>query len=152
VIQAWRIVHKRFAENAFSGEGPYLYGGRWNSPGHRVVYVSQSISLATLEVLVNGLKPEQIHDYIFFSIMIPVKQIQKIEKESLPDDWNNDPVPHSTQAVGDKWFAKRKSLALQVPSAVVVQEYNFLLNPLHPEFAGLKIGPAEYYSFDHRLF
>ncbi len=151
MIQAWRIVHKRFAASAFSGEGPYRYGGRWNSMGCRVVYVSQSISLATLEVLVNGLQPEQIHDYVYFSIDIPVKHIQKLYKEDLPADWSSDPVPCSTQAIGDRWISGGKSLALRVPSAVVAQEYNYLLNPLHPEFAHLKIGPAEQYSFDQRL-
>ncbi len=137
MISAWRIVHKRFTESAFSGEGPYLHGGRWNRPGHRVVYVSQSVSLATLEVLVNGLQPRQIHSYMFFSVQIPPEHIEKVALKTLPEDWNSDPIPRSTQTIGDQWLTSRKSLALQVPSAVVVQEYNFLLNPLHPEFARL---------------
>ncbi len=151
MIQAFRIVHKRFASTAFSGEGAYLYGGRWNSPGHRVVYVSQSISLATLEVLVNGLPPEQINNYVYFPIYIPLKHIQTLKERNLPNDWDSDSIPQSTQAIGDVWLTGQASLALKVPSAVVRQEYNYLLNLLHPEFVNLKIGSSSHYSFDGRL-
>ncbi len=69
----------------------------------------------------------------------------------LPDDWRDLPAPESTREPGSRWVTESRSVALRVPSLVVDGEFNYLLNPRHPDFARLKIGAARSFSFDPRL-
>ena len=151
MIRAWRITHQRYTEKAFTGEGAYLYGGRWNNPGYRIVYLSNSIALATLEILVNGVQPAEINNYVHISVDMPEQLITVLEDDALPDDWKKDPIPESSKKIGESWVDTQKSLVLRVPSAVVVEEYNFLINPLHQDYPKLIIGSAKRYPFDERL-
>ena len=150
IIRAWRITKTIFAPNAFSGKGAAEWGGRWNSPRTPVVYTAQSISLGCLEVLVGGVTVRHL-----------VKRYSKIPVEfdnsfvtpisSLPKDWNVFPAPVEDQRVGDLWAGKKASLVLKVPSSIVDGEFNYIINPLHPDATNLKIGPSEGISIDMRL-
>ena len=148
---AWRIIKPQFKGTAFNGEGARLYGGRWNSKGIAMVYTAGTLSLAALELLVNLHSWQILNNYICIPIEFDSKLILRLEKKNLPDDWNIDPAPISTKKVGNHWAEKMKSVILEVPSAIIKEESNFLLNPLHPEFNKIKIGKAKKFDFDHRL-
>ena len=152
MIRAWRITHAKFIDSAFDGEGAYLYGGRWNNPGHRIVYVSGCLALAVLELLVNGIQPYEIDQFVSISVDFPKKMVQVLEIKKLPPHWLESPVPDETKTIGDTWLEANMSAVLQIPSAVIPDESNFLINPLHSDFKELKTGPARPFSFDRRLF
>jgi RES domain-containing protein len=132
-----------------SGEGAKLYGGRWNSPGIPVVYTASSLSLAALEVMVNCSDWTLLEDYSFIELEFDDSLIY--EPKSLPAGWNNNPVPASCTVLGDSWVRKKLSAVLKVPSAVVTLEYNYVINPLHPDFGKIVMKPAKTFDFDVRL-
>lgn len=147
----WRIVKTKYAETAFDGEGARLHGGRWNSPGTRVAYASDSSALAVLEVLVNLRDDSLLSSYSLITATIPDKLVDTLDRAVLPDGWNSSPVPPSVQAIGDQWVKKRASLALLVPSAVVEAANNVLINPEHAKFDRFEIVTIDQYRFDERL-
>lgn len=147
---AWRIVPERRASGAFSGEGARIAGGRWNSPGTKVVYVSQSKSLATLELLVH-INPGMPKRFKAFRVEFDDGLIENLTKGTLPPDWQREPPPAATMAIGDAWIAGASSPILAVPSVIIPEEWNFFLNPAHPDFAKIKIGPPADFVFDPRL-
>ena len=148
---AWRIVQAHVVDSAFTGEGAHRYGGRWNSKGYAGIYTSSSISLAILEVLVHI----QIYDILEEYVYIPVEFDQKLSLawnlDDLPDNWNRDPSPQAAKQLGDFWVESRQSVILEVPSAIVPTEKNYLINPAHPDFGKLKIGKPTKFGFDTRL-
>jgi RES domain-containing protein len=150
-VVAWRIVKRKFAASAFSGEGARQFGGRWNSQGTVVIYTAQSQALAALEILVNVAYSELLAHYIAVPVTIDSSLISVLDQARLPKDWRADPAPVAVRALGDEWCSNRLSTVLQVPSAVIPAESNFLLNPLHPDFCKLDIGKASPFRFDTRL-
>lgn len=152
-LQVWRIVNAKWATTPFDGQGAKTYGGRWNSVGTSVVYTSSSLSLATLELLVHlGVKTTP-KSYISIPADIPDELIiEQVNQDNLPDNWKNDPPPLAVAAIGDQWINSNKSAVLRVPSAVIDEEWNYLLNPEHSDFYKIKIGSARQFHFDSRLF
>ena len=128
-VTAWRIAKQRHAKTAFTGEGARLFGGRWNSPGTAVIYTAQSQSLAALEMLVHLESSNLLPNYIMIEVGIDDTLIVSIELSQLPKNWRADPPPAKVRAIGDAWVADRTSAVLRVPSALVPDEHNFLLNP-----------------------
>ena len=149
--EAWRIVKSRYAADAFNGEGARLYGSRWTSRGRRAVSASASAALAILEVLVHLEAPAILPAYMLIPITIPDDAIQRIDPAELPPDWREYPPPARLQELGDAWLDAGITPVLQVPSAIVPAEFNFVLNPAHPAFARIRIGQPRPYSFDPRL-
>jgi RES domain-containing protein len=150
-MKAWRITQKRLAKTAFRGEGARLYGGLWNSPGIPMVYVAQSQSLAVLEVLVHLDTPALLDEYVFLDADFDDYLVTVLDRSSLPRNWKADPVPEAVQAVGDRWASSGSSVALRVPSVLVPEEFNFLLNPRHPDFAKIAVSRPHAFRFDVRL-
>jgi RES domain-containing protein len=150
-MKAWRITQQKRTRAAFSGEGARLYGGRWNSPGVPVVYVAQSQSLAVLEVLVHLDAPALLKKYVLLAVDFNASLVIDLDRSSLPKNWRSDPIPESVQAVGDQWVASGDSPVLRVPSVLVPEESNFLLNPRHPDFGGIRISRPQAFRFDPRL-
>jgi RES domain-containing protein len=148
---SWRIVKSRHAGSAFDGEGARLYGGRWNSPGTRMVYTSGSVSLAVLEVLVHLQEASLISSYSLISARFDDALVERLERSRLPDGWRSYPAPSELQRIGDEWVRSQSSAILEVPSAVVERESNYLLNPSHPDFSSVLIGEPEPFTFDERL-
>lgn len=151
LVTAWRLAKARHAGSAFDGEGARLYGGRWNSPGTRVAYASDSIALAALEVLAHLQSTGVLQAYSVASIRFPESQIEVLDAASLPTGWRRFPSPPENQAVGDRWVTESRSLVLRVPSAIIPSASNYLLNPLHPEFSSVVIDRPERFAFDPRL-
>jgi len=141
-MEAWRIVKRKYAAGAFSGEGAYLNGGRWNSVGTRVEYVSESLSLAALEVLVHLPAGVPI-TFSTFRIRFDDALIETLVPNNLPKPWRAEPPGRDTQSIGDDWAREARSAVLAIPSAIIPQETNFLVNPVHPDFAKIEIAPPE---------
>lgn len=146
----YRFANKNYS-NDLSGTGAKLFGGRWNHKGLAGLYTSQSISLALLEVLVNALSLEQLESLSLMTLQIP----EELETSIMPltklkNHWDLD--LEYTRFIGSEFLQNRSSLILQCPSAVVFQEKNFLINPMHASFAKLKLVSVEEYRFDKRLF
>ena len=145
----WRLVAPEFAATAFDGEGARRLGGRWNSPGTRVVYTAQTAVLSVLETLVHLQALPALDDYALFEATLDDGFITDVA-EFLPP--GAALVPALQRAAGDRWVAERSSLALRVPSAVLGVESNFLLNPVHPDCAAVAVGAPRPFRFDRRLF
>jgi RES domain-containing protein len=147
----WRIVKSRRAASAFDGEGSRLHGGRWSSPGTRIVYTGENRSLAVLEILVHLQDAQLLSRYALIPARFADRFVEAVDAGSLPPHWNGHPAPIALQEIGDRWVAAGRSLVLRVPSAIVPAESNFLINPAHRDFRRLTIGPAEAFRLDPRL-
>jgi len=150
-ITAWRITSEKYAETAFSGEGAKEYGGRFNSPGTPVVYTSESISLATLELLAKAGGRQRLSGRVVLPVTFGEEHLITQGGEDLPDGWDERPYGPSSQQVGDEWVQSEASLILRVPSVVVPEEHNYLINPEHPEFGELEFGEPRPLDPDPRL-
>jgi RES domain-containing protein len=143
-LTVWRLARRALA--ALDGAGARLYGGRWNRPGQSVVYTAAHLSLALLEVMVHLELPVEWlpPDYVKIEIEIPGDL--KVERI--------DTLPRSARAMlelGTRWCEARTSAVLLVPSIVVVEESNLLLNPAHPDFARIRGARPRPLHFDPRL-
>lgn len=146
----WRLLTARFADSEFTGEGAWLYGGRWNRKGVPMVYTAGSQSLAMLEMLVQD-QPLRGR-YVMIPATLPSNlKIERISPDRLPADWRSPAARAQLQAIGSDWARRRSSAVLAVPSAVVPAEVNYLLNPLHPSFARIEIGKPQEFVTDLRL-
>jgi len=151
LILVWRITKQKHAKNAFTGDGARLYGGRWNSSGKLVVYTAESRALALAEILVRLEFAGVLSRYVVFQVEIDEPYIAQLELRDLPKNWRAEPAPKRLQTLGDEWLDSAKSAVLRVPSAIVVGEFNYLLNPLHPDFSKLRTHGPERFSIDKRL-
>lgn len=147
----WRIVKSRHAGTAFDGEGARLYGGRWNTPGTGMIYTSSSTALAALEVLVHLNQASLLSSYSLCAAHFGDNLVERLDRSKLPDGWRAYPAPPELQEMGDAWVRGGASAVLEVPSAVVEHESNYLINPAHPDFATINIGAPESFGFDTRL-
>jgi RES domain-containing protein len=136
-MKAWRLTKKKFIRKAFSGKGAKDNGGRWNSIGTSMVYASEHLSLALLEILRNARKAPT-DAYVAIPIIIPDEMTITVKADQLPADWRAEPCPESTQLLGDDWVREGESVALKVPSRFVPTEYNVLINPKHPGFTRIR--------------
>ena len=153
MISAWRIVKKRQAAAAFTGEGARQFGGRWNLRGTAVVYTSSSLALAALELFVHLGKAQTSIDLVCFQISIPAGvRVEVLPQRRLPADWRVQPVPATTQAIGSRWVSTCASAVLQVPSVLIPSEFNLVLNPAHPDFSKLRITGPKPFGFDDRMW
>ena len=147
-VVAFRIVKRKFAASAFSGIGARQYGGRWNSAGISMVYTAGSIALAMLEWRAH------LAQWPGPSVcLIDVSMDESLiwTPTRLPNGWKTTPAPPSVTAFGDAWIGSQRSAVMRVPSAIVNQEWNYLLNPAHPEFFKLHIGKPRKIKLDPRL-
>jgi RES domain-containing protein len=148
---AWRIVKKRHAESAFDGEGARQYGGRWNSPGIPIAYASETRALCLLEVLAGLGSIRPLQSYVLIPATFDDSLVLSVPQGRLPPDWRQSPPPPSTQKIGDEWASQERSAILRVPSVIVPDEHNCLLNPVHPDFKHIQIGSPEPITIDSRL-
>lgn len=151
-MEVYRLSKKNFS-GVLSGKGAAIKGARWNSVGVEIIYTAANRSLAMAEVAVHFTLATLPIDFMMMTIFIPDSiSLQKLTHFDLPDSWNAFPYPPSTQAVGDTFVRERKYCVLQIPSAVTQGDYNFLINPDHPDFRRIKIIAVEPFPFDRRIF
>jgi RES domain-containing protein len=150
-VRVWRIASTAHA--AFDGEGARRHGSRWTPRGVPAVFTSSTLSLAALERFVHtdpDLEPTDL-------VAIPAEisddiAVESVEMETLPADWRTFPPPPALAAIGEQWFRASRTAVLSVPSVVIPHERNFVLNPIHREFAQLSVGRSEPFSFDPRMW
>ncbi len=149
-MKAFRISLCKYIED-LTGEGAFRASGRWNSKGVRMLYASTSISLSTLEILVHtdGL-PLKTNKCII-NLIVPDEDIFILASTQLPKDWDCRPANQSTRSIGDKFIKDGKHLAMIVPSVIIPEEQNLLINPNHPNFDKIEISEKRVYIFDNRL-
>jgi RES domain-containing protein len=136
--------------NDLSGAGARLYGGRWNSEGRAMIYLASSRSLAVLEALVH-LPPTNIPDeYCMVTIDAP-DDFAGIDEKLLPQNWQDFPDLDILKQMGNVFLFEKRNLLLKVPSAIVNEEYNYLLNPAHTMIQKVKLKNVQPFSFDSRL-
>jgi RES domain-containing protein len=150
-ITAWRIVKAAFATRAFDGEGARRFGGRWNSRGTAMVYTAGSQALAVLEMLVHLDASELLKHYRLIPATFDETLVEVLNSKTLPPTWRRRPSPAAVRALGDRWVASAGSLVLRVPSAIVPDESNYLINIRHADFRKLLIGKPQAFRLDSRL-
>ena len=135
----FRVAQNQHASHVFSGDGGLYVAGRWNQKGAKAIYCSQSISLCTLEWLShNGLSVSGFGNFKF-SIEIPEDLIIQYTISDLPQAWSITPSPNSNRDFASKnFYTPNKYLAMAVPSIMVPEEFNLVINPLHPAFVKVK--------------
>jgi len=151
MLTAWRIVKRKHARTAFTAEGARLYGGRWNSVGSSMVYTAESQALAALEMVIHLDSSDLLDHYVLFKIGIEESLVTILASRELPRNWRADPPPLKTREIGGSWISAGTSAVLEVPSAILPAEHNFLLNPHHRDFPKLLIGRRTAFRFDPRL-
>lgn len=137
----WRVCRRPFAD--LSGDGARLYGGRWNSPGRPVVYAAESAALAVLEVRVPldldwNMLPD---DYVLIAI-----DLSSVASKRMAD------IPADPRAAGDAWLAANRLALLRVPSAIVCESANVLINVAHPDARRISMASVRPFAFDQRLW
>ena len=150
-ITAWRIVKARHVASAFDGEGARVEGGRWNSPGTPVVYTSQSGALASLELLVHLGRGSMLLAYVLIPCTCEDAVVSRLDRQRLPKNWRSYPAPPELQLIGDEWVKNGTTAVLDVPSAVIETESNYLLNPRHRDFQAIRVMDPQPFEFDLRL-
>lgn len=150
-ITAWRIVKARHAANAFDGEGARVEGGRWNSPGTPLVYTSQSAALAALELLVHLGRGSILAAYVLIPCAFEDAVVSRLDRKLLPKNWRSYPAPPELQLIGDEWVKGGTSAVLEVPSAVIETDSNYLLHPRHPDFRAIRVMEPQPFEFDLRV-
>jgi RES domain-containing protein len=150
-MRLWRLARR--VHSALDGEGARRAGGRWNSPGVPVVYTSGTLSLAVLELLAHT-DPDLVPDDLrAFEIEVPDSLTADVlDAGKLPSNWRKLPNHPACRAIGDSWVKRQNHAILGVPSALVPEELNYLINPTHPDAARIRVARDRAFSFDSRLF
>lgn len=151
-MQVFRLARAN-RRHDLSGWGAYLVGGRWNLPGRAVLYTAENRALAAMEVLVHLPSDTLPTDMYLLTLDVPdTLSREELTVAQLPPDWQRLSQPQPTATLGSEWLQAGRSLALRVPSVLMPQEHNLLLNPVHPDFGQVRlVGEPEPFQFDERL-
>jgi RES domain-containing protein len=150
-VQVFRIAKTRNIKD-LTGIGARIYGGRWNHKGISLIYTSENRSLATVEYLVHVPLSMMPVNLSVACIEIPNRIIpQQFLIPELPRNWRAFPAPPELADLGTHQVLANESLLLRVPSSVVENEFNVLINPTHPDIRHVTISYVEGYAFDKRL-
>ena len=147
----WRIARRPYALDRV-GVGARDNGGRWNLPGTAVIYTGESIAIATRETLVHtsSVVPP---DLVVVRVGLPDPYTaETAAPRNLPRDWNSVPPRPGSMNFGTQWARANRSLVLYVPSVVIPEALNGVLNPTHPEFSAVELTIEREFQYDPRLF
>lgn len=153
-MRVYRVERKKYLKTTLKGIGAALTEGyRWNSLNTYLVYTAESRALATLEVSVHlDLSEDLPTDRFYVEVDIPDDiPILEIDPEDLPENWDSRPPILETQFIGDDFVKDGGSAVLKVPSCIVHQEYNYLINPNHPDSSRIKVISETAMNFDPRI-
>lgn len=143
----FRIAHKKYSENlSVSG-----LSGRWNSNGKLVLYTSENVSLALLENMIYRVGTGFNEDYRIMVIEVPEGKFEVIDHNKLPKKWREMESYPELQKIGDLWYNAQKSLCLKVPSSVMPENFNYIINTTHKDFGKVKLIDILPYVPDERL-
>ncbi|TXD82892.1 RES domain-containing protein [Subsaximicrobium wynnwilliamsii] len=150
-MEVYRISHKKHSK-ALSSSGA---ANRWNLDGEYVIYTGASRSLSTLELVVHRNTIKKLPDYELMILSIADEEdlFEQVPVKNLPNTWRSFESYYKLQLIGSAWYTEQRSLILKVPSAVIPQEYNYIVNSKHPLFTEkVSLIRNEDYFFDDRLF
>ena len=149
-MYVWRICKRKHQDTAFSGEGGLYASGRWHPQGFRLVYTAESLALATLEIFVH-IESNRLPLVAIRAWLPDELAIEEINQNDLPNNWQEVAAYPVLQQIGKDWLQSMRSPVLKVPSAIVPVEFNYILNPQHPD---LKVvtEPPQAFQFDHRMW
>jgi RES domain-containing protein len=152
LIRVWRICKTVRIAAAWDGDGARRVGGRWNHRGVPIVYASATLSLAALEFLVHvdpDIAPSPLSA---LAASLPERlAVETWDIAALPGDWRAVPAPTALRDRGSAWAVSRRTAVARAPSALIPGEWNYLLNPRHPDFESIQIEDPVDFSFDPRL-
>jgi RES domain-containing protein len=149
-VRVWRIT--RAAHAPLDGEGARRLGGRWNSPGVAVVFTAEHLSLAALEYLVHIDIDEVPDDLMALGIDVPEDAGELLlDAGRLPPNWRTALYSDECRSIGDAWAKSQRGLLLRVPSVIVPEEDNLIINPAHPRAEDVRIASERPFTFDPRL-
>jgi RES domain-containing protein len=150
-VRVWRIASAAHA--TCDGEGARRHGSRWTPRGVPAVFTSATQSLAALERFVHTDSDLEPVDLVAIPVDIGENiLIDSVHVEDLPPEWRSFPAPPALALIGEQCFRASRTAVLSVPSVVIPLERNFVLNPIHREFAQLSVGHPEPFSFDPRMW
>ncbi len=151
--KVYRVLRKAYARSPLDGEGAYLYGGRWSSPGTRLAYTSEHQSLAMLEYFVHLDAGDAPADLVLVTAQVPDDVLtETVAADDLPAQWRGSPAPAELARIGDEFARQAKHCLLIVPSALAPHENNWLLNPQHASFRRVVVSSVEPLTYDPRMF
>lgn len=153
MTRVYRILRKRFAKRPLDGEGAYRFGGRWSSPGTRLAYTAEHMSLAMVEYFVH-IDPENAPpDLVVVAADIPDSVSRSsVSPRHLPANWRTTPAASELAAIGDRFVREGRAAILIVPSALAPTESNWLINPAHSHSSRIRIQGHEPFQYDSRFF
>jgi RES domain-containing protein len=151
-MEVYRITQQEFAED-LTGNGARLFGGRWNSEGFFALYVSSSRSLALLETLAHTpAKMLDVRVYHLIALSVPENMLtQKVSVKNLLPGWDAPDTRPFTKKIGDTFLSNKRNLMLEVPSVIMPEEINFVINPLHQDIKQVKVINKRRIYFDNRI-
>jgi RES domain-containing protein len=147
-MELFRITAKEYAQELYAPG----FAGRWNLDGQKVIYTASSRSLACLEIIVQANR--KIKTTLFGTMVVYVPDnasVQQVNLSQLSSDWNQTVLSGDCKIIGSEWFINKKTLLLRVPSAVIPDEYNYVINTQHPQFKLVKLIDVLPFYFDKRL-
>ncbi|MBU1193767.1 MAG: RES family NAD+ phosphorylase [Proteobacteria bacterium] len=147
-IIVYRLLKGIHIDSAFDGEGARRFGGRWNSKGVPMVYTSESLALCSLEILVHLPSYDLLKEYSYIRVVFDANLVIDAQ---VKDGWNDRPVSKISQSIGDQWVKEMQSPVLKVPSVIMPDGNNYLININHPDFSKMKIDKPLSLDFDPRL-
>jgi RES domain-containing protein len=151
-LTVFRLGKLVYPEQLFSGQGGRYASGRWTPRGRPVEYTSASISLAVLEYTVNYRRRGWVPATVLGRAVVPASvRVETISIDKLPANWFAAAPPTQLQTFGGGWLERGETAVLKVPSAIVTEEWNYLLNPLHSDFRKCRISTPKPFNFDRRV-
>ena len=148
-MRVWRLAREPYSRDR-EGTGAFLAGGRWTPPGTRVLHAASSIALSALEYLVHARKPPA--DLVLVAIDLPSgANVERPALDDLPEDWASPLPSEHCQAWGRTWCETGRALALAVPSVIVPEERNYLINVGHTAMRDVALRIVRRFAFDLRL-
>jgi RES domain-containing protein len=144
LTRVYRILRKPYSKKPLDGEGAYRFGGRWCSPGTRLAYTAEHLSLAMIEYFIHLDRDDPPSDLVVITAEIPVG----VSRTSLP----RPPPRPDIVSIGDRFASNARAAILIVPSALAPTESNWLINPRHPEFSKIRLRSVEPFDYDARFF
>ncbi|MDV7105893.1 RES family NAD+ phosphorylase [Vibrio sp. TH_r3] len=148
-MEIFRLCHAGYAD--LSGVGGLYGAGRWHERGALACYLASTRSLAVLERMVHE-SLSDMPNLVMLTIWIPDDvSIERYSIDQLPKGWDTIPDAGISRPLGQEFFTRGESLLMQIPSAIVAEEYNFVLNPCHQDVAKIKVVESRDYFYDSRL-
>lgn len=156
MICVWRIAKNTptYSANDMSGGGAKSVGGRWNSKGRAVVYAASTISLATLETLAHIGTEIAARNRFLVKMEVPDHiwdARSTLDTKTLDVTWVSEPAGAASISAGDQWLDLSSSALLLVPSVLIPEEFNVLINPAHPDATAISATVVRQYIYDPRF-